>query len=110
MAAISYLYDDDDGTTTTSARVTASLLTPTLELPFYGAYYPVRSFEDDYFSFYWKKMVLHNYTISLNRTFAEHLYRLKIALIFNVHMALFYRKLMFSKSGFLARVGRKKRN
>jgi hypothetical protein len=45
-----------------------------------------------------------------NRIFFEHFYKVQLALIFNVYSTLFNRRMMFSKSGFLARTARKRKN
>ena len=102
-----YLSADGEGTATTS---TLTSPTATLYVTTYIIDVKIKPFDEDFFSLFWFKDALYKQCVFLNRLFTEHLYRLKIALIFNTRQALFYRRMMFHKSGFLARAGRRKRN
>jgi hypothetical protein len=69
------------------------------------------NFDDDFFDWLWlKKEASRREGVYWNEIFVEHFYRVQIALIFNTYSALFNRRMMFPKSGFLARAGRRKRN
>ena len=72
---------------------------------------PAPVFNDDFFEWLWlKREADRKEAVYLNRLFIEHFNRLQISLIFNTYSVLFYRRMMFPKSGFLARAGRRRRN
>jgi len=69
------------------------------------------SFDDAYFAFIReRKEASKKRGIVLSRVYLEHYNRLQIAMMFNIYAALFNRRMMFPKSGFLARAGKKRRN
>ncbi len=73
--------------------------------------YTTTGFDDEYFDWLFdKREAARKEAVYLNKLFIEHFNRLQIALIFNTYSVLFYRRMMFPKSGFLARAGRRKRN
>ena len=67
-------------------------------------------FDDLYDWIFYQREMARKEAIYLNKLFIEHFNRLQIAMIFNTYSVLFYRRMMFPKSGFLARAGRRKRN
>ena len=98
---------NDEGTATVSSRVYRT-----------GGIYIIYqnvdikpAFDFDYFDWLWlKKETRRKDGVYWNELFIEHFYRVQIALIFNTYSTLFNRRMMFPKSGFLARTGRKRRN
>ncbi len=53
---------------------------------------------------------IHDYNFRLHRWIQEMKYQIILRTDFPVRVARFYRKIMFDKSGFLGRVGKKRKN
>ena len=111
-------YADDDCTASTFYYVDGADATsaPTLVCRADNAYLIYSSvcakdmpaLDDDYF--YRLKEWARKEAVYLNSLYIEYFNKLQIAKIFNTYSVLFYRRMMFPKSGFLARAGRKRRN
>jgi len=98
--------DDDTGTTSNSVYKDNTIYL------IYEVYTnTTAAFNDDYLDFImFRKEMAHRGGVYWNQIFIEHFYKVQLALIFNVYSALFNRRMMFPKSGFLARTGKRKRN
>jgi hypothetical protein len=99
-------YDYDDTSTMPTPRV---VHTPGVYY-IYGTYVKP-AFDDVFFDFLmFRKEIARKEGVYWHNLYVEHFYRLRIALIFNIYAALYSRRMMFPKSGFLARIGRRRRN
>ena len=99
-------YDGDEGTATGSSRV---YRTGGIYIIYQSFNIPAPDF--DYFDWLWfKREAVRKETMLLNEIYIGSFYKVQIALMSNTYSALFNRRMMFPKSGFLARAGRRRRN